>query len=112
MARVDWLSDSRELFTVVSTCQFDVLRQRLLGPAITGERRFHVVQDWLEVRSAQDSVPQKLGKVVLLLFHAESEFEMLGIDPSNTQIGHITHSADGERHIETRHRRTARRALK
>src|SRR5208282_3602547 len=36
---------------------------------------------------------------------------MRWIDPSNAQVGHITHGADRERHVKTRHRWTTRRDL-
>ncbi len=56
LARFDWLRNGRKLFPIVSASQFDVARERLLGPAIAGKWRFHLVQDCSHVRSGYDSV--------------------------------------------------------
>jgi len=56
LARLDGLVDVRKPSPVVGACQFDIARERMLSAAIAGKRRFHAIQDCLQVRSLQDSV--------------------------------------------------------
>src|SRR6266576_6615681 len=111
LVRIDGLRNGRKLFPIVGMCQFDVACERLLSPAIACKRWFHLVQNCLKVRSGHDSVAYKLGQVVSLLLRVQSKLEMLWIDPSDAQVGHIAHGADGEGHVETRHCRYTSRAL-
>ena len=56
LAWIDGLGNGGEFFSVVDAGQFDVARQRLLGPAIAWEGRFHSIHDGLQVRSGHDPI--------------------------------------------------------
>src|SRR3954470_5379132 len=71
LAGINGFGDNRKSLPLVRARYFNVARECQFGQAITGKGRFHLVQYWLQVRSGQNLVAQKLGQVVLLVFHTE-----------------------------------------
>ena len=71
--------------------------QRLLRAAIPLERRLDAVEDGFHLLRVhvQESLPQEVRQVVLLVLNVEVEVEGLGVDLANVQVRDVAHDADG-----------------